>query len=381
MRILSVRYPDSVVLAGGAPTRHREVRGWWPAVRPGSAQAAVTVFQPGSPPRTTARFADLAAASEVPIPGTTLEPAALIADRLPHYLFWSRSGRFLAIVQPAGRTLGLRLWEVGEAATSVLLGGAPLFMEWSPVADVLAIHHAETLSLCSLPGGELRQLSTRARGFRAPAFTADGEWLAWAEADQAGATLCALHIASGHRVTGPRFETGVVFLPGCARAGVSVAVATPAEPTVFAEVATWQPGFEEYRVLFRGHHLAGWWSPTGERLAVLFPTFSGDGRFQVKFFDARGEPQQALEPIVLSADSRTAVSFFDQFGRSHSPWSTDSRWFTIGGRVATDALHASYGPPALDRVLGVDLTAAARWQDLGRGTIGWVIEGPEGERP
>ncbi|WP_322795307.1 hypothetical protein [Tepidiforma sp.] len=382
MRLLSVRYPDTVVAAGAdgaGPVR--QVRGWWPAMRPGTAQAAVTAFHRGDPPRTSVHLVDLAGAGELAVPGTSLSPAALIADRLPHYVFWSRSGRFLAIVQPAGRTLGLRAWEVGKSASSVLLGGAPLFMDWSPVSDLLAIHHGETLSLCALPGGELRQLSANARGFRDPAFTADGQWLAWAEAEDNGVSLRALHLPSGHRVSGPRFEAPVAFLPGRSPTGVSVAVATPGESTVFAEVGTWQPGFEEYRVLFRGHHLAGWWSPTGERLAVLSPTFSGDGRFQVRFFDADGAPGCALEPIVLSADTRTAVSFFDQFGRSHSPWSTDGRWFTIGGRVATDGLHASYGPPALDRVLAIDSTAAARWQDLGRGTIGWVIATSGGGRP
>lgn len=374
MRLLSVRYPDAVVTAGAdGAGPGRQVRGWWPAVRPGTAQAAVTAFHRGNPPHTAVHLVDLSGDGELVVPGTTLSPAALIADRLPHYVFWSRSGRFLAIVQPAGRTLGLRAWEVGEAASSVLLGGAPLFMDWSPVSDLLAVHHGETLSLCALPGGELRQLSENARGFRAPAFTADGQWLAWADAEDNGVSLRALHFPSGHRVSGPRFESPVVFLPGSSPAGVSLAVATPGESTVFAEVGTWQPGSEQYRPTFRGQHLAAWWSPTAEQLAVLFPTFSGDGRFHVRFFDADGAPACALEPIILSADTRTAVSFFDQFGRSHSPWSADGRWFTIGGRIATDGLHASFGPPGLDRVLGVQLADSASWQVLGRGTIGWLV--------
>src|SRR5690606_36120387 len=121
----------------------------------------------------------------------------------------------------------------------------------------------------------------------------------------------------------------------------------------------------------KGPLMAFWWAPDGSRLATLVPAYTGDGRFQVRFLRADGSVESAMEPTTLSQDTRTLVSFFDQYAYSHPLWSSDGRYFAMGGRTVSEGPHASFSGEALDNVLVADLVDRGPWLVAGRGLAGF----------
>jgi dipeptidyl aminopeptidase/acylaminoacyl peptidase len=223
-----------------------------------------------------------------------------------------------------------------------------------------------------LESGERSQLSTNATGFRTAAVSPDGELTAFAEASERGATVRCDRDGAADSTEVATFEGGVAlsFRPGTRE--LAVAVTTGSEAGVFRDlyVVDVERGGEPRR-LVHGPLLAYWWAPTGDRLAVLVPAYTGDGRYQLRFHGPDGRFLRAMEPVTLSPDSRTMVSFFDQFALSHRPWSPDGRRFAFGGRLLTDAIPASFADGQLDAVVVADAVAGGPWTRVGWGFAGF----------
>ncbi|MBE0610327.1 MAG: hypothetical protein IH609_13185, partial [Dehalococcoidia bacterium] len=309
---------------------------------------------------------------DIPIPGSMSAPPALIAERLAHYALWDPTGRAICYVMPSGRTLAARLWRPGEPEAETLTGGTPIFPSWSPDGHRLVLHSGDQLMSVDVESGEQRHLSTNAMGFRTAAISSDGELTAFAEANAQGTALFCYGQAGADPTEVARFEGGVAlsFRPGTSE--LTIAVTTGAEAGVFQDLYVLdmdRPGEPER--LIHGPVLAYWWAPTGDRLAVLVPAHTGDGRYQLRFHGSGGVFLRAMEPLTLSPDVRTMVSFFDQFALSHRPWSADGRRFAFGGRLLTDAIPSSFADGQLDVVVVADAVEGGPWVRVGPGFAGF----------
>ncbi|GMV85829.1 MAG: hypothetical protein AMXMBFR80_16840 [Dehalococcoidia bacterium] len=346
--------------------------GWWPTWRPGRPAFALSrVEGRGEAPHAALHLQGVDG-GDVPVPGSLSAPAALIAERVAHYALWDPAGRELSYVMPAGRTLAARLWRAGEAEARTLTGGTPIFLAWAADGSYLVLHHGPNLTLVERETGHQLPLSANATGFRTPAISPDGTTVVHAEATGEGTTLFASAWPGASRRELGRFAGGVAlaFRPGTTE--VSVAVTTGAEAGVFHALYT-VDALEggEPRLLVRGPLLGYWWAPRGDRLAALVPAYTGDGRYQLRFHAPGGRFLRAMEPITFSPDSRTMVSFFDQFQLSHRPWSADGRWFAFGGRLLTDGIPASFADGQLDAVFLADAVDGGPWVRAGAGFAGF----------
>lgn len=318
------------------------------------------------------RLHDLASGAALDVPGSVSAPATLIADRLAHYSLWAPGGKHLCYVSPAGRTLAARLWGTGEASEKTLIGGAPIFPSWSPTGEHLALHHGGSLTLVDVATGAERRISDNAAGFRSAVFVNDGNAVLFAEPVESGVRLRVSDIAGTDSQAGPVLGGGVAFAPRPGSEEVLVGVTPGDEAGVFSELLRYEPrASNEPRRFLKGPLMGCWWSPDGSRLAVLVPAYTGDGRFQVRFHDGNGRFERAMEPTTLSQDTRTLVSFFDQYALSHQLWSADGRFFAIGGRLLSDGLHASFASAGLDHVMLADLETAGPWKVVGPGLAGF----------
>jgi hypothetical protein len=115
--------------------------------------------------------------------------------------------------------------------------------------------------------------------------------------------------------------------------------------------------------------VAWWWDPAGDRIAVLLPTYSGDGRFQLRIYDKEGRFLRASEGFIPSNDTATVVSFFDQYALSHPAWSADGRWFGFAGRFQTDSPHPSFSGGGGDTAWAWDTRETGGVHSLGRGQL------------
>ncbi len=267
---------------------------------------------------------------------------------------------------PDGRALSLRTWEPGDQGFHTHLSAAPLFPVWVPGTKWLVCHHGATLTAFNTESREQRTLSATASGFRTPAVTTDGEAMAWAEVTD-GAVVVFMGALSGESTVAARLAGGVAlgFRPGTH--DLFGAVANSPESGVFSYVAKVSTGEVEPTRIVQGPLVAFWWSPDGEKLATFHPTYSGDGRFQVRLHDPNGEFLGAMEPLIPSADVATMVGFFDQYATSHPSWSPDSRWFGIAGKLLSEGPHSSFtgGRPDVSYI----------WDTVNRGPITALSEG------
>jgi hypothetical protein len=288
----------------------------------------------------------------------------LLAPRVAHYALWAPDGRGLCYVVPDGRALSLRTWRPGEAAARVHLSAAPVFSAWVPNTDWLVCHHGTTLSAFETITGEQRVLSSSAAGFRTPAVQPDGAIL-WAEVEAGGVVLRRGHLGPPSVATTlAAFAGGVALMPRPQTSEIVLAVAEQPEAGVFSSVLRLDPDGAVQQQLVKGPLVAAWWAPDGSRLATLHPSYTGDGRFQVRFHLADGRPLGTAEPVIPSADTATAVTFFDQYAVSHPCWSADSRWFGLCGRLLRDGPHPSFQGRPLDRALLWDTRSSCALVEL-----------------
>lgn len=346
--------------------------GWWPTWRPGRPEYVVSQVETRSGPARASLHLQGVSGGDIQIPGSTSMPPALIAERVAHYALWDPAGRALCYVMPSGRTLAARLWRAGEPEAETLTGGTPIFPSWSPDGRRLLLHFGDHLMSVDLESGEQSALSTNAMGFRAAAISSDDELTVFAEAhDQGTALLCHRRTPSG-AVEAARFDGGVAlaFRPGTHE--LAIAVTTGSEAGVFSDLYLLDMDRAgKPRRLVHGPLLAYWWAPAGDRLAVLVPAYTGDGRYQLRFHGPDGRFLRAMEPLTLSPDMRTVVSFFDQFALSHPLWSPDGRRFAFGGRMLTDAIPASFADGQLDAVVLADAAEGGPWVRVGPGFAGF----------
>ena len=321
--------------------------GLWPLSRPGTNEWTWSVIDDAS------RLIHGEPGSQLEVPGSQTQPPLLLGPRLGHYAMWSPSGDCLCYVVPDGRALTLRSWRPGELSSSALLSAAPVFSAWIPASNWLLAHHGSTLSAYETVSGEQRVLSSTAAGFRTPAVRDDGSGFAWAQVNEGAVSIMYGSLEDGgvpaHLA---RMGTGVAMAFRPHSSELTIAVAVAPESGVFGELLAVDLSSSSgpHRIV-KGPVVAFWWRPDGTAVATLHPSYTGDGRFQVRLHDPGGRFLGATEPFIPSADTATTVSFFDQYALSHPNWSADGRWFGICGRLQKDGPHASFSGAGGDKIL------------------------------
>lgn len=350
--------------------------GRWPAANPQGTLVALGVIEPGA--RAVASRVDLldlgtgAPAGEAyrSPPGVT----GVIAPRIPSYVLWSPGGDLLGIVAQGegGLTLSVSAAD-GLFSADRLITGAPIFFAWSPDNRTVCAHTGEEVALLDVrrergpivlarPGG----------GFRTPAFSPDGRYVAYARTFAPGAEVVTRDLVSGEDAPAGRFDGGVALaFPGGGPL-LSVAVSREPDAGMFHELWLVQPGgdFTPVRVA-GGPFAACFWSPNGDRVALLVPLQSGDGRFAVQVRDPRGGFVAATEGFVPSQDYRTVIGFFDQYALSHHLWSPDGGEFTVAGRLSGDGVAGSFADQPLDYVMSWRVARGSPFEVVAPGDSGF----------
>ena len=163
--------------------------GFWPAWRPGHDAISLSVLvSEGRQQRSAVEMLDLQGNHLRSLYESPLGGEAVIAPNVPHYALWSPTGEKLALVAQGRAGLTLFLSEAdGPLIADPIQTGAPLFLAWSPDGSRLAVHSGVNLSVLELAEARAsRPISADARGFRTPAFSDDGELLAFATPDGGG---------------------------------------------------------------------------------------------------------------------------------------------------------------------------------------------------
>jgi Tol biopolymer transport system component len=326
--------------------------GRWPAWNPLFDLLAVSVVEGES---SQVRLVDLDGKIERTLYEIPAGVPPVIAPLVPHYVQWSPGGTVLSYV--AQGTYGMTLFlshREGLFGPDAVINAGPLFSAWCTDNNFLAVHAGEELSVIEIDGSRTTaEVAPRTAGYRTPAYSDDAEVLAYARIDESGSVQL---IRAKFQGTGSEpvcaFPGGVAlaFRPGTQL--LTVAVARDPETGGFDELWLVDLSTEDYpkRKIHSGQFVSFLWSPPGERLAVVVPSYGGDGRYAVRILEPDGSPVATSEAFQPSEDYRIYLAFFDQYVNSHSLWSPDGCSLLIGGRVATDSVSPAFGDPDGDYV-------------------------------
>lgn len=350
---IAVVEPDGAVVVlrrteGGWARTQLASHGFWPAWSPSASNIAISALDTNSNAVTsTVELFEPTGRHQGTlfrqIPGA---PPA-IGPRIPGYALWSPTGDTLSYVAPASN--GLTLFSASPTNPGVqipLLSGAPIFSTWSPDGSMLAVHAGDRVTLLHPAlGAPPITLPGNAIGFRTPACSS-ASTLVYAIAEAGAVSLHRTNFAGDAPTHIAGFPGGVAFAFRPGTETLYVAMTRAPDTGLFDELSAVDVDRPTApRRITRGPFAAFLWSPTGDRLLLVTPTQSGDGRFALEARSPDGSLDGVTEGFVPSADLRTYLNFFDQFALSHRLWSPDGESFLIAGRIAGDAVHGTFGDP------------------------------------
>ena len=301
---------------------------------------------------------------------------ALIADGAPHYLYWSPDGEQLSFL--AATRQGLTLFVVNPDTAEgamALERGAPLYYSWGGDGESLLVHSREAVKLLRKPFAADNALGlVDAVGFRTPALSPEGRRWAVAVTGSQGGTLYV-----GER-DNPTAAPQAVMPVGPTAAfmwspdGQRLAVADhpDAGGSVFARLRVAAVDGGETRTLVEEPLLAFYWSPDGRRLAWV----ALDAAEQVFIWKVveLGDGEGLLEGRELlrfqpSGEVFTALSFFDQYAYSHTPWSPDGTRLVTAGITGPVAERRNGDASTGARVYALDAVGTEPPLEIAQGGV------------
>ena len=272
----------------------------------------------------------------------------------PIYLYWSPdSAKLTLLSQPLGSaSLELGVIDVTADLYRKLDQGQPYYWSWLPDNSALITHvggdvrfnQAARLSLVPLdPSRAKSDFNIPPAGFQAPAVSPDGRYMAYVTASANGSGLVL------RELQGPD-ERLLADVPGVAyfafaAQGARIAVMTSERPGPSADgrLTVFDTAGDADLVLPNDDVIAFFWAPNGRRLAYLVPARTdGDeeglaidpvfAREQGHFYAElrvvnvrRGNSWQVAQFPLSPRFVREQLPYFDQYLRSTSLWSPDSR--------------------------------------------------------
>lgn len=351
---------------------------YWPTWAPdGSKVAASRVTVGGSGPEVSLEVFDSQGGGVTTV-YRNITPS-LIAEGAPHYLYWSPDSSNLAFLVSAPQAFALVVADTdlsgGEAAperATLVETGAPLYFHWSPTGSAILLHGRDELKLAREPfaTGPVT-LQTVGYGFRAPAFSPDGERVAYTVVDSGGldAGLVVSRLADGGSVL-PIMDVGPLAAFAWSPVGDALAVADhdpDGRPGLQRLVVVPASGGRP-RVVAEEAITAFFWSPVGDRLA-WFAVNPEERLFELKVFSIESDEEVTLFRFRPSSDLVTMLSFFDQYAYSHSLWSPDGQQLVVAGVKEEPFARRNGGSARGESVFVVDASGREEPRELTEGSL------------
>jgi TolB protein len=340
----------------------------------GSGEAAVVYAAPTwSPDGKLIAFAQFTVNSSAQVVGAALftegrdgkgQKRVFSGTRLqPFYLYWAPDSRRVSFLS---EVTGEASMEMGVATAGVegdyhaLDSGAPFYWDWRPDSQSVVVHanmggaDPERLSVLS-PGLSTQRsdLGVESGIFQAPSYSPDGKSIVYAASADQGFALHLRALDGSEDKTIANDDGGAFFAFSRDGKRVAYLAAISLQPLPQGKLTVLDvAGKTAPRTLTEEPVLAFFWSPNGRTIAFLVPDTdpgSVDSLFaqnpQVFYmklmgYDAASGKTWTIARFPPSRGMLAVIPYFDQYGRSATFWSPDSRF------IAFTALSAD-GTPAL----------------------------------
>ena len=292
---------------------------------------------------------------------------------VPFYLYWSPDGQWVSFLSSTQgtSTMAMQIAPAEGGESSVLDTGRPYYWAWSPRSTEVMAHAGGSaainpsgarLSLLQLePVVRETGLGIRPTNFQAPVYSPDGEYVLLAGATGSQQHLILTDSEGRLQSILADYEGSIAFdwapkggfaayltadINSQARVGdlTFLDLRKPEEPELISTVAEDVMGF--------------FWAPDGKKLAFFVPVILSEAaedeeqtaentRFLLELHIA--EPKSGdTERIAAFQPTSTFLGifpFFDQYQRSATIWSPDSRYLVVSA-VANESMQGLFIVPA-----------------------------------
>ena len=275
----------------------------------------------------------------------------------PFYLYWSPDSQKISFLSN-GTTQGnlaLHLAFTDASQNQVVDLGQPYYWDWSPDGKEIISHTGGSIGvnpeakLAFLPMQDpylSQSLDLLPSFFQAPDWSPAGEAIAMFVQTEKKGILMLLGKSGGERHIIAESDGAVTFAfsPDGKQLAYSVLSETRADLGFQDLYVVQLSDPDEKKLLRTGIILGFFWSPDGEHMALFTPSDAGEGIELVGFRQGQHEFQFDLGVIDLaSAEFRHLIAFtptesflnifpfYDQYQRSITIWSPDSREIVIAG--------------------------------------------------
>ena len=262
---------------------------------------------------------------------------------LHHFLGLYSDGRNLTFVVADVNGLLVYLVPVDDLLVpQVLIDRAPVYMDWDQESSNLFIHRQIELFHYRLSDRQMTPVDERSGLYRVPAISPAGDRTAFLTERDGVMTLVVRAMATGEeeRLASVLRETAFIWSP--TEQYIAMASRSADVPTFYDGLDLLNIDTGERQRLLDGLVLSFFWSPNGERLAVVRGLPDSLSFEWTAVEPASGEARR-LTTFLPSTDMLSLLSFFDQYSTSHSPWAEDSMRLVFAGQVRSPADTNSTG--------------------------------------
>ena len=318
----------------------------WPTWSPDGGQIAASSFRSGSNGHGRIDLYVLGLNGSSPRLIYTNEPGTdAIALRTPHYTMWSPDGRMLAfIAQSPGRGLSLHVVDVqGSGELEHLLDGGPMYLAWSFDSRFLLVHSGSSHYLVDFDGTrEVREMPGTASAslYMTPSWSpVAGRMAIFRDLGQERQTLLVMDAIGGsvEAVAEVAGAGAFAWRPD----GTAIGLARGLDRRSGYYEGLWllsAEGSAEQQVTDEPL-LCFFWSPEGDRIAYITPSEGAEGSVRWAVVDLQSGEVERLADFRPTQEQLTTFMFFDQYEKSHSPWSPDGNRLIFSGTLGHEEVR------------------------------------------
>ena len=328
---------ETASLAGGAFFASHTVYNW-PTWSPDASKLAFTSFSDNGDFGGALWLVDIPGGLPDKVfqdPDDTI--GRFVAQRSPHYIYWSPGSDRVAFLAPTPTSLVLYMIETHDPHhPEVLSFGAPSYMTWSPDGQYLLHHLVDAVDLVDTRNDfERVSLDARSTSFRTPAWSPDSRLMAFVDGSIGADTLVITDVQGDSKIEIDRVSILTVFLWSPSANEIAYTELTPARslgiPT-YGGLAIFDVDSGETRQITNREIAAFFWSPDGSMVAYVGidrPTAT------ISWYvnDRSGKSEKKLTDFVPSSEQLFVMfAFFDQYAYSNNLWSPDGRSLVYSAR-------------------------------------------------
>lgn len=290
----------------------------------------------------------------------------------PFYMYWNPQGTKLSLLgnwladgQPTMAMSVIDAGSSGDGMARIVDVGAPFYYDWAPDGERMLVHRNASTVWAGLPE-QPQRITDSSAAFAAPAWLPDGESIVYGDLRDGVATLVRADLDTREEEVVTWYQgSHLALYPDPTGARLAVIETSDRVPVnAFGPLYLYSLEPATLEQITTMPVMAAFWSPDGTRLLFWEGDLSGrPGDFNLRIWSEDGIEEVGLARSPADFLQRY-LYFSDQYARSHTLWSADSRWIAFAGKGASGhneiRIQEVGSPAARAQVLAGDLVFWSR---------------------